>query len=84
MTRGVDALTEEVRAEVYQELALYNTFTSDNDPYDEHDFGKIVVTGIVLYWKIDYYDKDLTHLSPDPSDPNVTKRVLTLMLASEY
>jgi len=46
MTRGVDALTEEVRAEVYQELALYNNFTTGTDPYDEHDFGKITVNGM--------------------------------------
>ena len=50
----------------------------------EHDFGKVTYDGIECFWKIDYYDTTLTHLSPDPSDPVVTERVLTIMLTSEY
>jgi len=65
-------------------VRAFETFTADNDPYGEHDFGSFDLGGERLFWKIDYYDKDLRFGSNDPADPSVTRRVLTLMLASEY
>ena len=35
-------------------------------------------------FKIDYYDKSLEFGSPDPADPIVTERIITIMLAEEY
>jgi hypothetical protein len=31
-----------------------------------------------------YYDQNLAMHSPDPADPAVTQRVITIMLADEY
>jgi hypothetical protein len=59
-------------------------FDEADDPYGEHDFGAVRVLGHRVFWKIDYYDRALEGRSPDPSDPAVTTRVLTIMLASEY
>jgi Protein of unknown function (DUF3768) len=38
----------------------------------------------VIFFKIDYFDTTMTHHSPDPADPAVTERVITIMLADEY
>ena len=50
----------------------------------EHDFGSFVLDAVKLFWKIDYYDRKLEYGSPDPADPAVTRRVLTILLAEEY
>jgi Protein of unknown function (DUF3768) len=52
--------------------------------YGEHDFGSFELEGEKLYWKIDCYDKKMRFGSEDPSDPEQTTRVLTILLAEEY
>lgn len=70
--------------ELLQALADYDAFDIDNDPHGERDFGDLRAFGTDLLWKIDYYDLKLEFGSPDPADPNVTVRVLTVMLEEEY
>jgi hypothetical protein len=62
----------------------FDNFNEANDPHHEHDFGAIEVGGDTVFFKIDYYARDLEHGSPDAADPDVTTRVLTVMLAEEY
>lgn len=84
MTHGVSELPLDVKAKAVLLVKTFKDFTRDNDPYGEHDFGFIEVAGETLYWKIDYYDVDCQCGSEDPSDPEKTTRVLTIMLAAEY
>lgn len=92
MTAGVAALIGDValfrgfhkRAEILRAVRDYDSFNPDNDPLGEHDFGRFEYDGAVLYWKIDYYDLELAWGSPDPANPDVTTRVLTILLAEEY
>ncbi|MFN4311819.1 MAG: DUF3768 domain-containing protein [Ferrovibrio sp.] len=84
ITGGVRALGPDALTQVLQEVASYDEFTEDNDPYGEHDFGTIYADRVKLFWKIDYYDRTLQAGSEDPADPVVTTRVLTLMRAEEY
>jgi hypothetical protein len=84
MTPGVAALGEEVVARIVKTIEVYDDFCHANDPHEEHDFGAFDADGHRIFFKIDYFDSTLTVHSPDPSDPNVTKRVITIMLAEEY
>jgi Protein of unknown function (DUF3768) len=84
MTCGVAALGPEAVARIVKTIEVYDNFCHANDPYEEHDFGSFEVAGHTIFFKIDYYDSTLTVHSPDPSDPAVTKRVITIMLAEEY
>lgn len=84
ITAGLDALGDVVVARVMQEIAAFTQFTDDNDPHRERDCATLTVEGARIIWKIDYFDRDLTFRSPNPADPAVTSRVMTVMLADEY
>ena len=84
LTSGVTNLPPRIGAAVLEGVKTFQTFTKDNDPNVEHDFGSITIEDEKFFWKIDYYDISLEFGSPDPSDPAVTTRVLTIMCADEY
>jgi hypothetical protein len=84
MTPGIAALGATAVERIVKTIAVFDDFSHANDPHEEHDFGSVELEGQKIFFKIDYYDKTLTGWSPDPSDPSVTERVITLMLAEEY
>jgi hypothetical protein len=96
-TEGIRALPEADQSRLRELVETFDAFTPDNDPYGERDFGAIyqgldgvwstsrpVDVVVTVFWKIDAFDRDLRFGSEDPADPAVTRRVLTIMLASEY
>lgn len=84
MTQGVQALTDETIARVFTTVRDFDAFTEDNDPYGTHEFGMFDIDGQRLMFKVDAYDQNLEYGSPNPADPDVTTRVMTILLASEY
>jgi len=84
MTPGIAALGPEAVERIVKTIAVFDDFCHANDPHQEHDFGAFDADGHRIFFKIDYYDKAFTYLSPDPADPAVTQRVITIMLAEEY
>ena len=50
----------------------------DNDPYGEHDFGKVTISGEDYFFKVDYYDATYQFYEQDGH------RVLTIMHSDEY
>ncbi|MGE4053281.1 MAG: DUF3768 domain-containing protein [Vicinamibacterales bacterium] len=84
VTRGVADHGPAFMARALARVRSFEEFTPGDDPYQEHDFGAFTLDGERLFWKIDCYDLAGAYHSPDPADPLVTRRVLTIMLASEY
>jgi hypothetical protein len=84
ITPGAAALGQAAVERIVKTIAVYDDFCHANGPHEEHDFGSFQAEGQTIFFKIDYFDTTLTYHSPDPSDPAVTERVITIMLADEY
>ena len=84
MTPGVAALGPDAVDRIVKTISVFDDFCHANDPHEEHDFGSFEAEGKTIYFKIDYFDSTLTYHSPDPADPSVTERVITIMLDEEY
>lgn len=65
-------------------VRAFDGFTPDDDPYQEHDMAFLDVDGERIFFKVDYYDAKLEWHSPNPADPGLTRRVLTIGLADDY
>lgn len=76
--------TPERFAALRHAVASFDDWSSDNDPHGEHDFGAFSLFGERLFFKMDYYHPERDMLAPDPGNIELCRRVLTMLLASEY
>ena len=99
-TVGFRSLPEADQSCVRELIETFDAFTEDNDPHGERDFGTIYQLADGrwtterprlredererVFWKLDYYDRDLRFASEDAANPAITRRVLTIMLSDEY
>ena len=84
LTAGIDSMSMDDKTNILSRVRNFNEFTPDNDPYCEHDFFSIDYKGNKIFAKIDYYDLNNQYMSENPANPDITNRVLTIMLAEEY
>jgi hypothetical protein len=84
LTPGIIAKGSDFIAKATAAVRSFDAFTDDNDPWQEHDCATLDVDGERVMFKIDYYDENMEYGSPDPADPKLTRRVLTILLAEEY
>lgn len=70
--------------EIVREVRAFDRFNTDNDPHGEHDCDVVRAGDVEVIFKIDYYERDGDCGSPNPADPAVTHRVMTIMLREEY
>ena len=99
-TVGFRSLSASDQSCVRELIETYDAFDEDNDPHGERDFGTIYQLACGrstterprlrddaherVFWKFDYYDRDLQLESEDAANTAITRRVLTIMLADEY
>lgn len=83
LSRAVADMDPEAFTELLKRVREFDAFTRGNDPWQEHDFGEVLVNGERYFWKIDAYDLNLEFASPDATNPALTVRVLTLMTAMD-
>ena len=89
-TGGVAALIAEAvngedrGVELATRLARFTDFDEGDDPYGERDFGAFELWDERLFWKIDYYHPERDEHSPVKWSAELTRRVVIIMLASEY
>ena len=88
VTRGVADLPQAAIAIIMQLVQQFSEFTEDNDPYGDHTFGAFEFESAgetySIFWKIDLYDLAYNMGSDDPANVDATRRVLTVLHASEY
>jgi len=84
VTAGLHLLGEDFVKAALAAVREASSFTEDNDPHGEHDFGALDIEDRKLFWKIDYFDPTMTIGADDPANNDSTRRVLTVMLAEEY
>ena len=84
LSAGISAMNLEDKANIVALVQNFDNFTPDNNPYSENDFGTFDYKGNKILWKIDYYDLNHKHMSEDPANPDITNRVLSILLAEEW
>jgi Protein of unknown function (DUF3768) len=99
-TVGFRSLPEADQSKVRELIETFDAFDEDNDPHGERDFGCVYQLGCGrwtterprlrddererVFWKLDYYDREMRFASEDAANPAITRRVLTIMLSDEY
>lgn len=99
-TVGFRSLSDADQSCVRELVETFDAFTEDNDPHGERDFGCVYQLSCGrwtterprlredererVFWKLDYYDRDMQYASDDAANPAITRRVLTIMLSDEY
>ena len=69
-------------SELMKKVRSFSKFNKNNDPWNEHDFGRIDWKDDKVFWKIDYYNQSFDEWE-DPLSPKCN-RLMTVMLADEY
>jgi hypothetical protein len=79
MSRSVYELEPRLRGRALWVLSKCKKFADDS----EHDWGTFIFGGYAFEWRIEYRSAVGPGLSPDPANPDLTFRVLTLEVVAD-
>lgn len=82
LTRAVAELSNNDLQSLLTLVSKFKSFNTRNDPYNEHNFGRVTLNSQEFFWKIDYYDQAFEY-GANPLEGEVS-RVLTIMRAKDY
>lgn len=83
-TYGIEGLGIDAISEIVEKVRTFDDFNEDNDPHGERDFGAFDHAGHRIFWKIDLKDPEYRYHPETPHLPDTTRRVLIIMLSTEY
>jgi hypothetical protein len=84
MITAGEAMPLDQRRSLLAKVRCFEAFDEDYHPHGEPDFGAVDEASVRYFWRIDCYDRATEMGSPDPADPEVTTRVLTILRADQY
>lgn len=84
LTPGITEQSDGFRAAVLDAVGAYDGFNPDCDPHEWHEMGVLEIEGQTVWFRIDLYDENYEYGASDPTELRFTRRVLTVLLPSEY
>ena len=84
MTRGVAEQSADFQRELITKVIGFDAFDNDSDPYGWHEMGVIEIGDQTVWFKIDLLDVNYAYGAEDPTNPDQTRRVMTLLFPSKY
>lgn len=70
LTRGVCVLPLTEQMLLLKKIQNFDSFNAANDPYKQHDFGKVEHNGTDYFFKIDYYDTSMEYADDATKNKN--------------
>lgn len=80
---AVEALPLKQRAVVLKMVRDFDEFDDEGNPFQEHDFGAFDFNGQRYGFRFEYFDPSMCRGASDPTDIELTRRVLTVHRSDE-
>jgi hypothetical protein len=77
-TAAFAEMDAQTKALLLYKVRTFKSFSDDNDPHHEHDLALFNHDGERYFWSFSYHAPDMEHGSEDPSNVEMTRRVLTI------